>query len=164
MSDMTPHDRQLEDQAETLDLINTEVTASLTQQADESAKLDTKALTLVGYIGVLSAFLSTRQAETGIAFAAYTAYATAAILDITVFMLSPGLRMAATPKDLYDDYSNKSRVRTLAALTKARVAAFEENREKLLRKAKFAQFSVIFLVAGVALMAISIALGSLNSS
>ena len=164
MSDMTPDDQKLKGQAETLDLINEEVTASLTQQADESAKLETKALTLVGYIGVLSAFLATRQAETGVAFAAYSAYATAAVLDITVFMSGPGLRMAATPRDLYANYSEQNRVTTLKALTAARVQAFEVNREKLLRKARLAQISVIFLVVGVGLMALAIAFGSLSNS
>jgi len=163
MSDMTPGDQE-QDQADTLELINAEVTASLTQQADESAKLETKAITLVGYIGVLSAFLATRQASPDLAAGAYTAYAIAALLNITVFMWGPGLRMAATPRTLYDNYSNQSKVKTLAALTAVRVKAFETNREKLLRKARFAQIGVFFLVVGVLLMAASIAYGNLASS
>ncbi len=162
MRDKTLDDRKLKDQAETLDLINSELIASLTHQADESAKLDTKAVTLVGYIGVLAAFLATRKAEVSLAAFAYSFYAIAAALDITVFMMGSGLRMAATPKDLYDIDLRQSRVATLQALTKERIKAFEANREKLLRKVRFAQASVIFLVLGVLFMAASIAFSYLD--
>lgn len=164
MNHMTPNERDPADQAETLDLINAEVTASLTQQADASAKLETKALTLVGYVGVLSAFLATRNAQPVAAGCAYLAYAIAAGLDIAAFMLGPELRLAASPGKLFDGFLQRSKIETLEALVTTRVKAFDYNQIKLERKARFAQISLIFLVGGVLLMAVAIIEGSLNAS
>jgi hypothetical protein len=164
MNNMTPDERKPADQAETLDLINAEVTASLTQQADASAKLETKALTLVGYVGVLSAFLATRNAQPLAAAGAYAAYAIVAGLNITVFMSAPELRMAASPKALFNNYSERNKTDTLKALVAARVKAFDDNQEPLQTKAVLAQISLFFLVAGVALMAVAIVAASLNAS
>jgi hypothetical protein len=164
MNNMTPNAPKPADQAETLDLVNAEVTASLAQQADASAKLETKALTLVGYVGVLSAFLATRQAQPYVAGAAYIAYAIAAVLDIKVFMSGPELRMAASPRDLFKDYLERNKSDTLKVLVAARVKAFDDNQKRLQRKAMLAQMSLIFLVGGVLLMAGAIFDASLNAS
>jgi len=98
MSEITPEERKLEDRLETLDLINTEVTATLTQLAEGSAKLETKAMTLVGYAGALSAFLATRHPQPALAALAYLAYAVAAGFGIMAFMAGPGLRMVGAPE------------------------------------------------------------------
>jgi hypothetical protein len=156
MNDMTADEGQRGDHAETLSLINTEVTAYLTQQADGSAKLETKAVTLVGYAGALSAFLATRHAQSVLAALAYIAYAIAAGLGIVAFMWGPELRMVAAPRALFTDYWEQSKGRTLAALAATRVKAFEANGPKLLRKARYTQLSLIFLVIGVPLMGASI--------
>jgi len=84
--------------AETLELINTEVTANLAQQADESARLEAKALVLVGYAGALSAFLATRVVQTVLATVAYAAYGLAASSGIVVFMIVSGSIQRSAPR------------------------------------------------------------------
>lgn len=58
---MTPE--ELERQGATLKLINTELTARLARQADDSAKVDTKAIVIVGYAVAASSFLAIRHAQ-----------------------------------------------------------------------------------------------------
>lgn len=62
VSEVTPD--QLEHHTETLDLINTEVSASLARQFDAGSSIDTKAAILVGYAAAASSFLATRRAQT----------------------------------------------------------------------------------------------------
>lgn len=72
MSQMTPE--QLENLAPALELINSEITASMARQADASQRLDTKAVLLVGYAGAAASFLATRHAQPVLAALAYAAY------------------------------------------------------------------------------------------
>ena len=76
MSEISPE--QLQEHAETVDLVNTEVAASLTRQYDAGASIDTKAAILVGYTAAASSFLATRQAQPVLAGLAYAAYGLAA--------------------------------------------------------------------------------------
>ena len=55
MSEVTP--KEPEPQAETLDLINSEISASLARQSDSGKNIDTKAVVLVGYAVAAAAFL-----------------------------------------------------------------------------------------------------------
>jgi hypothetical protein len=47
-----------------LELINTEVTASLAQQSDAGSSIDTKAILLVGYAGVSLVSTASRSSAT----------------------------------------------------------------------------------------------------
>src|SRR5258708_10562218 len=73
MSEVTP--KEPEPQAETLDLINSEISASLARQSDSGKNIDTKAVVLVGYAVAAAAFLATRHAQPVLAPLAYIAYA-----------------------------------------------------------------------------------------
>jgi hypothetical protein len=61
MSEATPAQAPLRD--DTLELINTEVTASLARLSDSGTSIDTKAAILVGYAAAAASFLATRRAE-----------------------------------------------------------------------------------------------------
>src|SRR5260370_17645936 len=73
MREVTP--KEPEPQAETLDLINSEISASLARQSDSGKNIDTKAVVLVGYAVAAAAFLATRHAQPVLAALAYIAYA-----------------------------------------------------------------------------------------
>jgi hypothetical protein len=75
---VTPED--VDQQAETLELINGEITGRLARQADSSAKIDTKAVTLAGYAVAAASFLATQHAQALLAALAYAAFAVAALL------------------------------------------------------------------------------------
>src|SRR5260370_9814981 len=76
MREVTP--KEPEPQAETLDLINSEISASLARQSDSGKNIDTEAVVLVGYAVAAAAFLATRHAQPLLAALAYIAYAAAA--------------------------------------------------------------------------------------
>lgn len=152
MSEITP--KTLDD--ETLALINSEVAAILAQQADDSAKIETKAVVLVGYAGALSAFLATRHSQPLLAIFAYIAYAITAGLGITAFMAAPRLRSSLAPRTLFANYADRTYGETLAALAATRVKIFESNGPGLQTKARIAQMSLAALVLGVPLMVAAI--------
>jgi hypothetical protein len=60
------------------------------------------------------------------------------------------------PRELFNNYWEQSKARTLAALAATRVQAFEANGPHLRRKWFYAQLSLISLVSGVPLMAASL--------
>lgn len=153
MSDM-PSDEQL--QTETLDLINTEVTTNLAQQDDVSARFESKALALVGYAGALSAFLATRHAQPVLATVAYVAYGLAAGFGIVVFMVGPGLKSFSAPRRLFNNYAQRSKTATLAALSATRVQLYEANIPELRKKYIYLITSLMFLVIGVPFMVASL--------
>src|SRR5258708_10263967 len=76
MSEVTP--KEPEPQAETLDLINSEISASLARQSDSGKNIDTKAVVLVGYAVAAAAFLATTHAQPVLAALAYIPYSAAA--------------------------------------------------------------------------------------
>src|SRR5258708_37515786 len=88
MSEVTP--KEPEPQAETLDLINSEISASLARQSDSGKNIDTKAVVLVGYAVAAAAFLATRHAQPVLAALAYIAYAAAGPLRDWAYGLLPG--------------------------------------------------------------------------
>lgn len=83
---MTPE--ELEGRAETLELINAELTARLDRQADSDAKIDTKAVTLVGYAVVAASFLATRHTQVLLASFAYGFDAIAVGLALWAYALA----------------------------------------------------------------------------
>jgi hypothetical protein len=69
---MTP--QELQDQKQTLDLINSELAARLARQAESGAKVDTKAIFLVGFAATAVQFLASRSFEPFTGAAAFTAH------------------------------------------------------------------------------------------
>ncbi len=153
MSEVTPD--QLRHQAETLDLINTEVAASLARQADSGTSIDTKAVILVGYAGAASSFLATRHAEAVLAVLAYAAYGMAAGFGIWAY----GVRLyqdVPDPRQLFNGYLTSPKPQALAAIAATRVEAFESNARKHARKARRWWMSIASLAVGVTLMLLAL--------
>jgi len=61
MSDATNNKPELP--ADTLELINSELSDRLSQQAEDGTQIDTKAALLVGYVAVASSFLACTASE-----------------------------------------------------------------------------------------------------
>jgi hypothetical protein len=146
---------ELDHQADTLELINREVTDRLARQADSSARIDTKAVTLAGYAIAAASFLATQQAQWLLATLAYAAFAVAAVLGVSAYAVG-SYRDVPEPRGLFAGYARRSKAKVLAALGAERVKAFEENAVKHRRKAMRWWFSVTALLVGVTLMVIAI--------
>lgn len=146
---------ELTRQAETLDLINTEITASLTRQSDARTSIDSKAVVLVGYTGAVAGFLATRHPQLALAVLAYVAFAAAAAFGIWAYAIRYHEDVPA-PRELFNEYWKKPKADALAALAATRAEVFESNAglEKL--KAMRWRLSLISLVVGMVLMVFAI--------
>lgn len=148
---MSQHSPATPDREAALDLINTEITASLDRQADASRSLDNKAVLLVGYAGAAAAFLATRHPQRvlgALAFAGYAICAAAGTLTYAVRIR----RDVPTPRRLFTAYHDKPQADILAALAATRVQAFEKNAGKHHRKVQLWWISLASLAAGMILM------------
>jgi hypothetical protein len=146
---------ELDLQPETLELINTELAARLERQSDSSAKIDTKAVVLAGYVVAAASFLATQHPEPILAGFAYAAYAIAAGLGVSAYAVR-AFRDVPDPRRLFNGYARQPKTQTLAALAAERVKAFEENAGRQRRKARQWKFSTAALLAGVIFMVLSI--------
>jgi hypothetical protein len=153
VSDVTTNEPEL--QADTLELINSELTARLVRQSGASAQIDTKAVLLVGYAVAASAFLATRHVQPVLAGIAYAAYASAAGFGIWAYAVG-AYHDVPRPRQLLNEYAAKTKSDTLAALAATRVRAFEANAARQDRKAARWKMSLVTLMIGVVLMLASI--------
>jgi hypothetical protein len=149
MSDVT--NKRPELQADTLELINSELTGRLTRQAEAGTQIDTKAGLLVGYVAAASAFLATRPSQPVLTWLALGAFAFAAGFGIGAYAVGT-YQDVPDPRHLFNEYARKSKPAALAALAARRVRAFESNAPKHRRKARLWRWSVTALMIGVALM------------
>jgi len=148
MEKVTPD--QPEDHADMLELINAEVSSSLARQADSAARVDTKAVLLVGYAGAAASFLASRHAQSVLATFAYIAYGMAAGFGIWAYGLR-SYRQVPEPRSLYDEYWTRPKAHALAALAAERVVAFEGNAQKHWQKARLWWASLASLALGMTL-------------
>lgn len=153
MSQMTPE--QLDHQADALQLINSEITASLARQAGSGQRLDTKAVLLVGYAGAAASFLATRHAQPILAGLAYAAYAACVATGIWAYAVRV-YQDVPEPRQLFTAYLHKSKAQTLAALAATKVGAFEKNSPKHARKALRWWISLACLIIGMTLMLLAL--------
>lgn len=149
MNERKPED--LSRQAETLELINNEVTARLAAQFDSAAKIDTKAGVLVGYAGAAASFLATRHAQPVIAALAYVAFGTAVGFGIWAYAVRV-YGDVPKPRRLFTGYRARAKAEVLAALAATRVKAIESNGAELDLKVKRWWISLGTLTVGMALM------------
>lgn len=150
---MTPD--ELEGHAETLELINAELTARLDRQTDSSAKIDTKAIVLAGYVVAAVSFLATQRPQPVLAGLAYAAYVVTFGLNVFAFAVGPA-RDVPDPRGLLNRYSKRTKSEALGALAAERVKAFEANARRHKRKARLWQVSLVSLAVGVTLMVLSV--------
>ncbi|MFE5143941.1 hypothetical protein ACFRDV_41050 [Streptomyces fagopyri] len=151
---MTP--QELQDQEKTLELINSELAARLARQAESGAKVDTKAVFLVGFAATGAQFLAARSFETFTGAAAFTAYAVAIGFGISVFNLAAYEDLK--PRETLDTYARSTKGATLGALAGTRVGFFEKNDALHRRKTKRWTVSLGAVVAGIFLSSVSLVL------
>jgi multidrug transporter EmrE-like cation transporter len=157
MSAMHPMtERQLERRAETLELLNSEISASLERQAASGGRVDNKAVLLVGYAGAAASFLATRHAQPILAAVAYAAFAATAVLGLLAYSVRL-YQDVPEPRHLFSAYLKRSRPQTLAALAATRVQAFEGNVASQARKARRWWLSLACLALGMVLMILALA-------
>ncbi len=149
---MTPD--ELERQAETLAFINSELVGRLDRQSDSLAKIDNKAVLVVGYALAAASFLATRHAQPVLASLAYAVYAAAAGCGIATLALRnyPDIDC----RWLVNGYAERSRAAILAALAANRVEDFEFKKCRMKAKARGWWVSVAALVIGTILMVTAI--------
>jgi hypothetical protein len=116
----------LEAQADTLELINAEVSASLARQSASSDRIDTKSVFLVGYAGAAASFLAIRHFQPVLGALAFSAYAAAAAFGVLAYSVRLH-KDVPEPGQLFRSYLLKPRVQVLAALAATRIQAFEAN-------------------------------------
>jgi RsiW-degrading membrane proteinase PrsW (M82 family) len=149
MSEVTP--AQLPQHDDTLELINTEVTASLARLSDSGSSIDTKAAILVGYVAVAASFLATRHAQPVLAALAYAAYGLSAVFGIWAYAVRL-YQDVPDPRQLFNTYYTQPKAQVLAALAATRAEAYETNARKHAGKARRWWICVLSLVVGVVLM------------
>ncbi|MDT6988099.1 hypothetical protein ACFOSY_15315 [Streptomyces lusitanus] len=151
---MTP--QELEDQKETLELINSELAARLARQSESGAKVDTKAIFLVGFAATGAQFLASRSFELFTGTAAFAAYAVAVGFGISVFNLAEYEDIK--PRDVLDTYARSEKGATLGALAGTRVGMFEKNARLHQRKTKRWTVALAAVAAGIVLSTVSLVL------
>jgi hypothetical protein len=154
MSLVTP--QQLARRAPTLELINAEVSASLTRQVALGSRLDSGCVFVAAYAGAAAAFLASRPFQpvlAGLAFAALAIATAFAILACSVRLKHD----VPEPRGLFTGYVTTSRTQALAALTASRVEAFERNARCYTNKVRRWWISLAFLAAGMTLLILALA-------
>lgn len=144
-------DKGPELQADTLELINSELADLLARQDQASARVDTKAALLVGYAAAAASFLAVRHSQPLLTWLALAAFAIAAGFGIGAFAISTYQELPQ-PRRLFNGYARRPKTAALAALAARRVGAFESNVPKNRRKAMRWRISLTALMVGVALM------------
>ncbi len=148
---MTP--QELEDQEQILKLINSELAARLARQAESGAKVDTKAIFLVGFAATAAQFLASRNFEP---FTGAAAYAVAIGFGIAVFNLAAYEDLK--PRETLGTYARSTKGATLGALAGTRVGFFEKNDILHRRKTKRWTVTLTAVAAGIFLSTVSLVL------
>ncbi|MGK5499930.1 hypothetical protein [Streptomyces sp. URMC 125] len=151
---MTPQD--LEAQEATLELINAEIAARMVRQAESGAKVDTKAIFLVGFAATATQFLASRSFEPYTGIAAFAAYAVAVGFGISIFNLAEYEDIE--PRKVLDDCGRSSKGVALMALAATRVGMFEKNGKVHTRKTRRWTVSLVAVVIGICLSTVAIVL------
>ncbi|WP_406452712.1 hypothetical protein OH768_11550 [Streptomyces sp. NBC_01622] len=143
----TPADPQGQDA--TLELLNSELASRLTRQSDSLAKIDTKAIFLIGFAATAAQFLATHKHQPVLTYVAFAAYALALAAGMQTFRVADHRDLEARP--LLDAHAGLLKGQALAALAAARVVIFERNQERERQKAKLWGISLWSLVVGLVL-------------
>lgn len=140
---------------ETLELINTEVTAGLARLSDSGGSIDTKAAILVGYAGVAAPFLATRHAQPVLAALAYAGFGLTVAFGIWAYAVRL-YQDVPDPRQLFDSYYMQPKTQVLAALAATRVEAYESNADKHASKARRWWLCVFSLIVSIMLMILAL--------
>jgi hypothetical protein len=146
----------VEDQIETLDLVNTELVGRLVRQGASGSQIDTKAALLAAVAATGAQFLATREhLDILLATLAYAAYAGAFLAAVFAYALTR-YQDVPDPRGLVRECAHRTRAETLAYLVATRVRVFERNVKRHRRKVLLWWVSVIALGFGLALSAAAI--------
>jgi hypothetical protein len=149
MSDIKDEGPKLD--AETLELINSELADRLARQTQAGSQIDTKAGLLVGYAVVAASFLATRHSQPVLTWLALAAFIAAAGFGVSTYAVG-AYADVPDPRHLFNRYATRPKTAALAALAARRVRTFEANEPKYLRKATRWRLSLGALTVGIALM------------
>jgi hypothetical protein len=149
----------VEDQIETLDLVNTELAGRLARQGASGSQIDTKAALLAAVAATGAQFLATRERLdillATLAYAAYAAYAGTFLAAVFAYALTR-YQDVPDPRGLVRECAHRTKAETLAYLVATRVRVFERNVKRHRRKVLLWWVSVIALGFGLVLSAAAI--------
>jgi hypothetical protein len=151
---MTP--AELEAQESTLELLNNEAAARLARQSDSLAKIDTKAIFLIGFAATAAQFLATHKHHDVLAYGAFAAYAVALLAGVQTFRVAEYKDLP--PRPLVVNYVRLPKSRALIRLASSRVSLFEENQRRHEQKARYWTASLWSLVVGLGLSTVALLL------
>ncbi|MER6349760.1 hypothetical protein ACWC10_25310 [Streptomyces sp. NPDC001595] len=144
---MTP--AELEAQESTLELLNNETAARLARQVDSLAKIDSKAVFLIGFAATAAQFLATHKHHTALAYCAFAAYAASLLAGVQTFRVAAHKDLEPRPMIVTHVRSPKSRV--LIELAASRASIFEENKKRHDQKVRYWTISLWSLAGGLVL-------------
>jgi hypothetical protein len=121
--------------AETLEMVNAELTERHTRQAASNASLETRSLLLAGFAAVAGPVLAARNAQPGLQWTALGGYAVSLAAGVATLAVG-SLRDAPPARTLVEDYGRQPKAQALARLAAARVAVLQENSARQRRKAQ----------------------------
>jgi hypothetical protein len=146
----------LQEQENTLDLINTEIAGRLARQAAAGSQVDTKAALLAGVAATATQFLATRKNPDPVfTHLAYAAYAIAFLAAIGAYAVAR-YQDIPDPRGLIRECVQLTKAETLARLAATRTKAFEANRATHRRKVVLWWITVATLSVGLTLSTIAI--------
>lgn len=146
----------VDEQAETLDLINVEISERLARQVAQGTRVDTKAALLGGVVATATQFLATRRGpDPCFAALAYISYAAAFLAAVGAYAVAR-YGDVPDPRGLVRECAHRTKAETLAHLVATRVRVYEANSKKHRRKVVFWWVSVATLVSGLAFSAAAI--------
>ncbi|MET7636782.1 hypothetical protein ACWCW2_41540 [Streptomyces sp. NPDC001773] len=151
---MTPE--ELAEQEPTLELLNNEVASRLTRQSDSLAKIDTKAVFLIGFAATAAQFLATHKHHDFLAYCAFGTYA------VSLIMGALSIRVAEykdlEPREMIEAHVGLPKSQVLIALAASRTSIFEANKRRHEGKARFWAASLWTLALGLVLSTVALLL------
>nr|WP_296067822.1 hypothetical protein [uncultured Actinoplanes sp.] len=143
-------------------LIHKEVKERAARLDAATARLDTKAATLLGFVSAACIFLATQNVSGWWKAGTYAAWAGTVAFGLMTMRVRKW-KEVPEPEPLQRLLASRSEAAALSLLTKAQVQAFTTNRRIHERKATHWRLSLGFLVAAVLLTAAAITLGGNNN-
>lgn len=135
---------------DTLELINTEVTARLTRLTEAGKGIDTKAGVLAGFAATAAQFLAGRDAQPLLQGLGLGAYALAFLFAVWALAVATYLDVP-DPRELVNTYARRPKAIALADLVVERVNAIESNAKKHEAKARRWWIALGWLAVGLVL-------------
>jgi len=142
---------------ETVRLVHKEIKDRLARLDANSARLDTKATSLLGFVSAISLFLATQKIDGWLKLIAYCGLAAAGYLGFQAMRVR---RYTEAPEPrLLAQQVGKQEAAVLALLTEAQIRTYEKNQKMHEQKASLWRWSLGFLALAVGLTIIALVFG-----